>query len=158
MVEIMIPFLIFQAKYPNMLHSFFIQMAPPVLLFYTTSITFFTTNLLLHFFFAAAAWKESQASQAPAVSSCCNCLRLQEPLHPLEILHKLQRSSCFQPLKSSRPEKSRLLKLTTALRRPQGRRRLACLSTSAWPSSSSRWSRKLPIIVPIFGAVLKLIS
>ena len=101
-----------------MLHSFFIQMAQPVLLFYTTSITFFTTNLLLHFFFAAAAVrKESQASQAPAVSSCCNCLRLQEPLHPLEILHKLQRSSCFQPLKSSRPEKSRLLKLTTTARR-----------------------------------------
>ena len=114
----MIPFLIFQAKYLNMLHSFFIQMAPPVLLFYTTSITFFTTNSLLHFFFAAAARRESQASQAPAVSSCCNCLRLQEPLHPLEILHKLQRSSFFfQPLKSSRPEKSRLLKLTTARRR-----------------------------------------
>ena len=101
-----------------MLHSFFIQMAPPVLLFYTTSITFFTTNLLLHFFFAAAAARKERASQAPAVSSCCNCLRLQEPLHPLEILHKLQRSSCFfQPLKSSRPEKSRLLKLTNARRR-----------------------------------------
>jgi hypothetical protein len=127
----MIPFLIFQAKYPNMLHSFFIQMAPPVLLFYTTSITFFTTNLLLHFFFrSSSSAKRERASQAPAVSSCCNCLRLQEPLHPLEILHKLQRSSCFfQPLKSSRPlEKSRLLKLTTARRR-----RLACLSTSAWP-------------------------
>ena len=43
--------------------------------------------------------RKERASQAPAVSSCCNCLRLQEPLHPLEILHKLQRSSCFQPLK-----------------------------------------------------------
>ena len=117
MVEIMKTFPIFQTKYPCMFHSFFIQMAPPVLLFYTTSITFFTTNLLLHFFFAAAAARKERASQAPAVSSCCNCLRLQEPLHPLEILHKLQRSSCFQPLKSSRPEKSRLLKLTTARRR-----------------------------------------
>ena len=115
----MITFLIFQTKYPCIRHSLLlIQMAPPVLLFYTTSITFFTTNLLLHFFAAAAARKRERASQAPAVSSCCNCLRLQEPLHPLEILHKLQRSSCFfQPLKSSRPEKSRLLKLTTARRR-----------------------------------------
>ena len=139
-----------------MLHSFFIQMAPPVLLFYTTSITFFTTNLLLHFFFAAAAVrKESQASQAPAVSSCCNCLRLQEPLHPLEILHKLQRSSCFQPLKSSRPEKSRLLKLTTARRRAGPPPSLPKYFRLAF---FSRWSRKLPIIVPIFGAVLKLIS
>ena len=142
-----------------MLHSFFIQMAPPVLLFYTTSITFFYYKLTTPLFFrSSSSAKRERASQAPAVSSCCNCLRLQEPLHPLEILHKLQRSSCFfQPLKSSRPEKSRLLKLTNARRRQSRRRRLACLSTSAWPSFS-RWSRKLPIIVPIFGAVLKLIS
>ena len=141
-----------------MLHSFFIQMAPPVLLFYTTSITFFYYKLTTPLFFRSSSAKRERASQAPAVSSCCNCLRLQEPLHPLEILHKLQRSSCFfQPLKSSRPEKSRLLKLTNARRRQSRRRRLACLSTSAWPSFS-RWSRKLPIIVPIFGAVLKLIS
>ena len=67
-------------------------------------LRFFTTNLLLHFF----AKQGRKASREAAAFAAIASLRLQDPLHPLKSLHKLQRSSCFQLLKvQGRPSSSR---------------------------------------------------